>query len=136
MLGKSPIYILYRKFYNGCKHFLSMKKRATRSVSLQRRLVILAFIILVLAAILFAWLASQKIPKKSFECKSDKDCAKVQTSCCSCSMGGEEICAPLSKSAELKAKDCPSDLMCVAMYNCNIKSCACINGKCEGIQLE
>jgi len=113
-----------------------MKKRAGKRVSLLRHLAVATFIILLLAAILFAWLASQKIPEKSFECKSDKDCAKVQTSCCSCSMGGDEICAPLSNSAELKAKDCSADLMCIAMYNCNIKSCACIKGKCEGVPLE
>lgn len=133
MLGKS---LFYRKFYNGCKHFLSMKKMARKRVFLLRRLIPAIFIIFAVAVIIFVQFANHKITKNSSECRNDNDCIKVQTSCCSCSMGGEEVCAPLSKSKELKAKDCPQDLMCIAMYNCNIKSCACINGKCEGVPLE
>jgi hypothetical protein len=113
-----------------------MKKRTKKRIFLLRYLILIIFIVCAVAVILFVQFANHKITKKSFECRSDRDCAKVQTSCCSCNMGGNEVCAPLSKSEELKAEDCPADLMCIAMYNCKIKSCACIKGKCEGVPLE
>lgn len=68
---------------------------------------------------------------KSGECKSNNDCVKVQTTCCSCSMGGEEVCAAKSQAENLTAKNCPAGLMCIAMYNCKIQSCFCNTGKCE-----
>ena len=69
------------------------------------------------------------------ECISDADCVKVQTTCCSCDMGGQEVCAVASQEKNLTANDCPADLMCIAMYACQIKSCACVQGKCGAVPL-
>lgn len=93
-------------------------------------------ITLILAGILIAVVSASLIlvPQKQIagECRKDSDCIKVQTTCCSCSMGGEEVCAAKSQENNLSAKNCPADLMCIAMYNCKIKSCVCMQGKCEG----
>jgi len=67
------------------------------------------------------------------ECQTDNDCIKVSTGCCSCNMGGEEKC--VSKNEEQKyndiLKNCSDErIICIAMYNCNIESCVCINNKC------
>lgn len=72
------------------------------------------------------------------ECRADSDCVKVQTTCCPCSSGGEESCIPESEALNHLPKDCPpaEELNCIALYNCRIKSCACIKGNCEAIPLE
>ncbi len=66
------------------------------------------------------------------ECKVDSDCIKVQTTCCSCKMGGEEICVIKEKEQEYldKLNECSDDIFCAAVYNCEISSCVCINNQC------
>jgi hypothetical protein len=68
------------------------------------------------------------------ECASDSDCVKVQTTCCSCSMGGEEKCVPKENASfyEEKLKECGENLFCAAVYNCEIEECGCEGGKCTG----
>lgn len=68
------------------------------------------------------------------ECASDSDCVKVQTTCCSCSMGGEEKCVPKENASfyEEELKKCGENLFCAAVYNCEIEECLCEGGKCTG----
>jgi len=67
------------------------------------------------------------------QCEKSEDCIKMQTTCCQCNMGGEEKCVLKSNSSLYMPKNCPPDkeLICLAMYNCNIKNCSCIQGSCE-----
>jgi len=67
------------------------------------------------------------------DCKTDSDCVIVQTSCCPCEMGGQEVCVSESNQYlfEEKLELCNEDLYCPAVYNCLINSCICNNGKCE-----
>jgi len=69
------------------------------------------------------------------ECNTNSDCIKTQLTCCPCSMGGVEQClpAPLASMYIQKNVDCPSQdqLVCTAVYNCKIKSCKCVSGKCN-----
>ena len=99
--------------------------------------VVFAFLLLVLLVfvVFFNMQQVQKIPEGT-ECISDSGCLKVQTTCCSCSSGGEEVCVPESKAEELKAKNCGDRQVCVALYNCKIKTCECNRGKCEAVPLE
>ena len=66
------------------------------------------------------------------ECFSDNDCLRVQTSCCSCNMGGEEVCVVKEKANlyQINQNECSPDLICTASYNCKEESCGCTNGKC------
>jgi len=72
------------------------------------------------------------------ECSSDSDCAIVQTSACSCNMGGSDACIPKSESGKYNFSQPASpekgETVCAAVYNCKIKSCSCISGKCTGLE--
>ncbi len=67
------------------------------------------------------------------ECNRDSDCVKVQTGCCPCSMGGEEVCVPVSEQGKYNEllRECDPRIFCIAMYACNIESCGCVNNKCS-----
>ena len=51
-----------------------------------------------------------------------KNCTKVQVTCCPCNMGGEEKCVNSSEAERYreKLKNCPKNLICAAIYNCNV----------------
>jgi len=68
------------------------------------------------------------------ECNVDEDCVKVQTSCCSCNMGGEEKCVLNSEVEKYNhlLQDCSDKTICPAVFMCEIKNCKCINGECVG----
>lgn len=73
------------------------------------------------------------------ECFSDDDCVKVQTTCCSCNMGGQELCMSKVMASIYKQKleqECPKDepLICPAVYNCQIEKCVCVRGVCKAIE--
>ena len=70
------------------------------------------------------------------ECLFDEQCDKVQVSCCPCSSGGEEKCVLKSKinEYELNLSECPDNLICPAVFNCEIDDCICDDGKCSSIQ--
>ncbi|MBS3090429.1 hypothetical protein J4433_01525 [Candidatus Pacearchaeota archaeon] len=93
--------------------------------------IIALFLVVVLAV--FSNRTFNQNKSGSAECVTDADCVKVQTTCCSCAMGGKEVCAGKIQAENLTAKNCPSDLMCIAMYACQIKSCSCVQGKCEAV---
>lgn len=67
---------------------------------------------------------SEENVNESEECFGE-GCVKVQITCCSCNMGGEEKCVKESEVEKYKEKlnDCPKDLICAAVYNCEIESC-------------
>ena len=99
---------------------------------------VFAFLLLALLAFVVFFNGQQRqqeIPEGA-ECASDSGCLKVQTTCCSCNGGGEEVCAPESKAEELKAKNCEGRQICIALYNCKIKTCECNKGKCGAVPLE
>ena len=70
------------------------------------------------------------VPTKN--CKIDSDCVKIQTTCCSCSMGGGEKCVSKSEINKYKAEleNCSKDLNCPAVYKCKIDKCICDNRTC------
>ncbi len=71
------------------------------------------------------------------ECFSNTDCVKVQLTCCPCNMGGQERCIPriMASVYEEKLKDCPpsEELICPALYNCEIEGCICDEGICTPV---
>ena len=93
-------------------------------------------IVLVLVLISFLWFISQRYDERgdSF-CDIDEDCVKVQTTCCPCSMGGEEICVSKSEvevyENKIKEECNESGIICPAVYNCDDKDCECVDGICQ-----
>jgi hypothetical protein len=67
------------------------------------------------------------------ECQSDNDCAKVQTTCCPCSMGGNEECVLKSNLTDYQP-NCQKTPICAAMFNCKNITCACEDKKCKTIK--
>lgn len=86
------------------------------------------FVVLLISSLLIVFSVEES------ECKVDSDCVKVQTTCCSCNMGGEEMCVPIENVSyyEEKLEECGEGLFCAAVYNCEIESCGCVKGKCVG----
>ena len=65
------------------------------------------------------------------ECFQDSDCVKQATSCCPCSMGGNEICVSKQNASIIqKSLGACGDMMCLAVYNCKETRCLCREGKC------
>lgn len=97
-------------------------------------ILVVGVLILLSAASFFLISSLRNINNRLAECNQDSDCVKVQTSCCSCNMGGQEKCVGYNilSNYQDNLKACPSSdkLVCPAMYNCEITSCGCINGTC------
>lgn len=95
---------------------------------------VLILIIVLISMILILFINGQEGCKPEAECYSHADCIKIQTTCCPCNMGGKEACMPraLAQIYEDKLKECPlaNELVCTALYNCNIQNCSCIGGRC------
>lgn len=102
-----------------------------------RAIAIIALFLVVILAV-FSNRTFDQNKSGTAECRTNADCVKVQTTCCSCSMGGTETCVLVSNVSVYKPKNCPpaNQLMCIAMYACQIKSCACVQGKCEAVPLK
>ena len=68
------------------------------------------------------------------QCDNDNDCIKIQTSCCSCNMGGEEKCVLYSEVEKYNKMldDCSDKILCPAVFMCEIENCKCVNGGCVG----
>ncbi len=67
------------------------------------------------------------------ECITDSDCVKQRTTCCSCSMGGKEMCMSKKNASywrETLVEECKDIGMCIALYNCEETGCLCQSGKC------
>ncbi len=73
-----------------------------------------------------------------FFCNTSSDCIKIETSCCPCSSGGEEICGNMKQleKYEKEKENCGDNIFCVAMYNCHITECDCIDNKCTSIEIK
>jgi len=75
---------------------------------------------------------------RGVECSSDSDCVIVQTGACSCSMGGSDKCASKSEAGNYSsvqpANPEKGEIICAAVFNCKIKSCSCVSGKCFGLE--
>jgi hypothetical protein len=59
------------------------------------------------------------------------ECVKVQTTCCPCSMGGQEKCVLKSEVGSYPPKNCSINLICAAVDNCRQNICECSKGKCD-----
>ena len=64
--------------------------------------------------------------------REEVECVKVRTTCCPCNMGGKEKCVLASEveKYEVSLSECPEDLVCLAVYGCEIESCEYVDGKC------
>jgi len=94
------------------------------------------FAILIILIISFLFIYSNQNEKNEETiniCRANSDCAKAQTTCCPCNMGGKEICATKDKAKEYQKKleNCSANIICPAMYGCDIEDCKCLNGICE-----
>ena len=92
----------------------------------------ITFIAIVLIIIFFV---ITSFPEKYglVECSVNSDCMIVQTTCCACEMGGVEKCVPRGQEKIYRAEDCPEHPICIALYNCEVKSCVCSSGKCTEV---
>jgi hypothetical protein len=76
---------------------------------------------------------------KGNECKVNEDCVIQQTTCCPCTMGGEEKCMPKQEAQEVQQRldeECDEDLICIALFNCMVESCSCDDGSCVDVLSE
>lgn len=94
----------------------------------------ISLVILIVAVILILiWVYKPCCLKEIEEtkvCETDSDCVKVTTSCCPCSMGGDELCVPANNASLYTPTDCPEELGCATLYNCKIERCICVYGEC------
>ena len=66
-----------------------------------------------------------------YACDGNDDCVKANAGCCSCSMGGQSVAVAASCVDELRADlNCPPELNCIAMYNCDDSVAVCKEGRC------
>ena len=70
--------------------------------------------------------------------KEKKECIRISSSCCPCTMGGEEICILKSEEESYKEKlaNCSKDLFCAAVYNCNKGKCQYVDNECKFVELK
>ncbi|HLD37441.1 MAG TPA: hypothetical protein VJA86_02550 [Candidatus Nanoarchaeia archaeon] len=68
------------------------------------------------------------------ECESDSGCVLQETGCCPCTMGGKRECMSLENATSYQKilQDCPRDIACIALYNCEFQDCRCQNNRCMG----
>ena len=109
-----------------------MKKEERKKI----KKIFFALLILLLISIIIFILVSQKTVVG--ECQKDADCVLQQISCCPCEMGGEEACMSRENAiySEQKLRECPENIVCIALYNCKIKACKCEEGKCISVSEE
>lgn len=104
---------------------------------MEKRKIYIIFIIILGVLIIssaFVYYSSKGLDKDSLGnlCVTDSDCEMTQTTCCPCSMGGQESCV-LKSEIETYAsqlENCSERTLCAAVYNCNQATCNCIKGKC------
>lgn len=64
-------------------------------------------------------------------CVVDGDCVIVNTNCCPCESGGEEICVNKDSDLANNNLECPDNLVCPQVFNCKQTPCKCVDGKCS-----
>ena len=97
--------------------------------------------LLIVGAILLAvaaYYSTKDQVEQEVECHDDRDCIKVQTTCCSCSQGGDELCVSKDVAADYKIDmdTCPDDLVCTQVDNCGLGHCLCVRGSCTSVRME
>lgn len=95
-------------------------------------LLVVVFLVLIAGFYIFYSLTISNSPIFSDKfCELDSECVKVQTTCCPCSMGGEEDCVSYEKAKEIeKELEGCDDTFCIALYNCQDFRCGCEEGLC------
>ena len=80
----------------------------------------------------FFWFVGERDFVEDLSCEIDDDCVKVQTGCCACNMGGEEICASreVAQGYLETLENCSEFTICAAVDKCEIESCGCVSGAC------
>ncbi len=120
-----------------------LKRKLRRKIQPQVITIILTVIVILFLGFLLNWKISktydnqnENLPETAetfYSCKTDSDCIKVRTTCCQCSMGGNEECLSVEGASyygdKLK-KECQNLTLCPAVFNCKIKSCKCVKGRC------
>ena len=96
---------------------------------------IIIFLALIIIFLAVSGLQSCQQSNELIECRTDADCVKTQTTCCPCSSGGEEKCLSKLVAEEFQENlslNChpENELVCIALFNCKIEKCLCIDGKC------
>ena len=103
---------------------------------MKKGMIVLIALGVIVGGILLSYLSERQYSKEVM-CIEDSDCVKIKTTCCPCSMGGEETCGS-AKDAEFwrdkLAEECTSEnIVCPAVYNCRIDSCVCVDGNCTAV---
>ena len=95
-----------------------------------KKIILIVIILIISLGIIYSYI--NKDTNEFKECQTDSDCIKVQTTCCSCNMGGKEMCVSKKEVGfyEKQLENCSKDSACIALYACDIKSCGCIEGRC------
>jgi hypothetical protein len=111
------------------------RKEIKRKIKSKKNISLILTVIFILAILTIILFVIGSFPDKNgiAECERNSDCVKVQTTCCSCEMGGSEKCVPHGQQGIYEAKDCPEDPLCIALYNCEVKGCVCSKGGCKEI---
>jgi hypothetical protein len=111
------------------KEKVSDKIKSKVYISLILTIIFIAFIFIIIFFVITSFPNGEEI----VECEKNYDCVKIQTTCCSCEMGGIEKCVPRGQEKIYEAKDCPEQPVCMALYNCEVKGCICSEGECTEI---
>lgn len=76
------------------------------------------------------------IKEKPGEINQQNKCVLQTTTCCGCEMGGRQECMTEEEAKitqEKLEKECPKDLICIAVYACENVSCEYKNEKCQKV---
>ena len=92
-------------------------------------IIIIVLVFLVVGFFIFWNLNKSKISgevglnvNSSLECNSDKDCVRVQTSCCPCNAGGKEECIALKNLEKRGLKFACNELVPGLLTICKVES--------------
>lgn len=110
-----------------------LEKKKPRSKMNELSLIFtIVFIVVVFLIIVFV-ISTSPQSEELVECREDSDCIKLQTTCCPCEMGGIEKCVPYGQQRLFEPKECSENPVCIALYNCEIRGCICVENECTEI---
>jgi hypothetical protein len=97
-------------------------------------MIIIIVILLMVFSFWFFWDSGSEDSLNLNECESDADCLIVESRCCPCSSGGDDMCVSVEEGERYieELKDCAENLLCAQVFSCDVQSCSCINGECIG----
>ena len=112
------------------------RKRGKRKIKIKHnKTIFVAIIILAIITIGLFYIIQQR-EDDTGECRVNADCVKQRTSCCGCTMGGEDVCMSKTNASYWQNKlagQC-NNVMCAAVYNCRDTDCVCQNNKCVEVE--